>query len=306
LKDMHYSKFDYAIPTSNAKSNTLRGFTLIELLVVIAIIAILAAILFPVFAKVREKARQISCASNLKQISLGIMQYTQDNDENYPTGSRGFLGQGWAGNVYPYVKSTAVFKCPDDPTPQGKNGSVTLYPVSYAGNLNFLRIDGSNPGDPHSGQALASLNSPSKTVLLCEVNGIYGPIDQPGEVGNNNVVSAVTNATISGEVYPFANGPAQGGHMVTGCIGGFDCSAYVAKPATGYAALTGQHTDGSNFMMADGHVKWFRGSQVSGGSVALAEDCNQWGSPAVADCGANQGMAMGTGSSQFAVTFSIK
>ncbi|MCW3058828.1 MAG: prepilin-type N-terminal cleavage/methylation domain, partial [Capsulimonas sp.] len=62
-----------------------KGFTLIELLVVIAIIAILAAILFPVFAKAREKARQISCASNMKQLALGLLQYNQDNDESMPT-----------------------------------------------------------------------------------------------------------------------------------------------------------------------------------------------------------------------------
>ena len=70
------------------------GFTLIELLVLIAIIAILAAILFPVFAKVREKARQISCLSNMKQLGLGFAQYTQDNDEAYPCG----MWQAVAGN----------------------------------------------------------------------------------------------------------------------------------------------------------------------------------------------------------------
>ena len=94
-----------------------RGFTLIELLVVIAIIAILAAILFPVFAKAREKARQITCASNEKQLGLGVLQYTQDNDERLPCGNvnGGALGNfpdGWAGQIYPYVKSTGVYKCP--------------------------------------------------------------------------------------------------------------------------------------------------------------------------------------------------
>src|ERR1700749_5072233 len=104
-------------------SNTKSGFTLIELLVVIAIIAILAAILFPVFAKVREKARAISCLSNTKQLALGCVQYSQDNDEKSadgddPTG----LGSGWAGQIYPYVKSTAVFTCPDDSSAELKNG----------------------------------------------------------------------------------------------------------------------------------------------------------------------------------------
>jgi len=86
------------------------GFTLIELLVVIAIIAILAAILFPVFAKAREKARQTSCLSNLKQIGLGFLMYAQDYDETL-FGSRGVLG-GYAGAITPYVKNTQIFKCP--------------------------------------------------------------------------------------------------------------------------------------------------------------------------------------------------
>src|SRR6185437_11900503 len=105
--------------TSIHRSPQQRGFTLIELLVVIAIIAILAAILFPVFAKARGKARQASCASNEKQIALGLIQYTQDNDERFPTGdvyNTAYSGRGWAAHVYPYIKSAGVFKCPDDPT----------------------------------------------------------------------------------------------------------------------------------------------------------------------------------------------
>jgi len=89
------------------------------LLVVIAIIAILAAILFPVFAKVREKARQITCASNLKQIGLGLTQYIQDNDECYPYSRIDNIPGGdmpWEGMIYPYVKSTQVFRCPDNTT----------------------------------------------------------------------------------------------------------------------------------------------------------------------------------------------
>src|SRR6195256_2934245 len=100
-----------------------RGFTLIELLVVIAIIAILAAILFPVFAQARAKARQASCTSNVKQMSLGVMMYIQDYDETFPFWNWGdSYGSGtlhpnhfesfWANAIYPYVKNGQVYTCP--------------------------------------------------------------------------------------------------------------------------------------------------------------------------------------------------
>ena len=116
------------VQTLTRKRNN--AFTLIELLVVIAIIAILAAILFPVFAQVREKARQTQCLSNLKQLGLGVTQYVQDNDEKFPAGNNWVsdkpvddefgLGAGanylygWKYQVMPYIKSGAVFVCPDD------------------------------------------------------------------------------------------------------------------------------------------------------------------------------------------------
>src|SRR5689334_25398731 len=94
-----------------------RAFTLIELLVVIAIIAILAAILFPVFARARENARRSSCQSNEKQIGLGILQYVQDYDERYPLSrvdNSGITRNTWYGMIQPYVKSTQLFQCPSD------------------------------------------------------------------------------------------------------------------------------------------------------------------------------------------------
>ncbi|MBU0607764.1 MAG: prepilin-type N-terminal cleavage/methylation domain-containing protein [Armatimonadetes bacterium] len=123
-----------------------RGFTLIELLVVIAIIAILAAILFPVFAKAREKARQSSCLSNVKQIILGVLQYTQDYDEMLPLGTSYWYAPGGGGSaartdplgwwdcLAPYVKNTQIFACPSDsPNTQGTPwGTFTL---SYCANM---------------------------------------------------------------------------------------------------------------------------------------------------------------------------
>jgi prepilin-type N-terminal cleavage/methylation domain-containing protein/prepilin-type processing-associated H-X9-DG protein len=131
------------------------GFTLIELLVVIAIIAILAAILFPVFARARENARRASCQSNLKQISLGILQYVQDYDEKFPspavcgpilleTGQNsGNSGCGapapgnyyhlWMHIIHPYVKSVQVFNCPS----QSNTAYIGTYTGQYTGNIHY-------------------------------------------------------------------------------------------------------------------------------------------------------------------------
>src|SRR5579862_9797418 len=111
-----------------------RGFTLIELLVVIAIIAILAAILFPVFAQARESARKIACLSNTKQLGLGIMMYVQDYDEVYPMDSWDVPAIGnadndlhsgayissvtWIWQIMPYLKNRQILVCPSDPNPK--------------------------------------------------------------------------------------------------------------------------------------------------------------------------------------------
>ena len=135
---------------------------MIELLVVIAIIAILAAILFPVFAKAREKARQISCASNLKQIGLGIMQYVQDNDETLPVSRHDDTASTpWQVQIMPYVKSVGLFKCPDASDNTFVNGSNNTIPISYVashGGFNNAYLYG-GPG-PINPEASFSWGSP--------------------------------------------------------------------------------------------------------------------------------------------------
>ena len=110
-------------------------------------IGIIAAILFPVFQKVHEGSHR-SCASNMKQLGLAFIQYTQDADEKYPQGVNA-AGNGWAGQIYPFIKSTDVYHCPDDP----HDGKF----ISYAENQNLV------------GQSVAVLNNPAATVALYEL-----------------------------------------------------------------------------------------------------------------------------------------
>jgi prepilin-type N-terminal cleavage/methylation domain-containing protein/prepilin-type processing-associated H-X9-DG protein len=144
------------------------GFTLIELLVVIAIIAILAAILFPVFARARENARRASCQSNLKQIALGFKQYTQDFDEKFPpdhvvvpinsADTDGY--RGWAVLLQPYLKSEQIFQCPSESSaPGGFDNTPTA--IDYFYNYNLAR----NAADQPSGISDAAIPYPTNTIL---------------------------------------------------------------------------------------------------------------------------------------------
>jgi len=244
-----------------SQRNNVSGFTLIELLVVIAIIAILAAILFPVFAKVREKARQTSCLSNEKQLGLAFMQYSQDNDETLPNGTQlnfgGSLGAGWGGQVFPYVKSIGVYHCPDDSTPGIPGATPPQYPVSYAYNTNIPNTFNAGNGLPITLGKLPAFTSPAKTVLLSEVTNAYGAVNVANEGGAVNNVSpgSTGNAFFDGQAHGNQDSPTVKG--ATGYLAGY--SKDISQPL-------GRHTDGACYLFADGHAKWVRGSQMCPGA----------------------------------------
>ena len=152
-----------------------RGFTLIELLVVIAIIAILAAILFPVFAKAREKARQTSCLSNLKQITLAALQYAQDYDEYYLCGRPQYAACGadsvafWYHVITPYIKNTQIFKCPSSVS-GGNPGCGNYFPWARAANIvnNYginCRFGTGQSGAPK----MSAVRQPASTIYISDV-----------------------------------------------------------------------------------------------------------------------------------------
>ena len=185
-------------PASHMLGHTFRkrrAFTLIELLVVIAIIAILAAILFPVFAQARDKARSASCMSNMKQLGLAFMQYVQDSDETMPLVAYSMWDRRsphWSDLVFPYVKETGVYNCPSDPQdspdsqdthryvhpPESRNGGFDEY-GSYLYNF-YARWDGAprcngpypieDPADAKYNRqgTLANIAVPASTLLLAE------------------------------------------------------------------------------------------------------------------------------------------
>ncbi len=253
-----------------------RGFTLIELLVVIAIIAILAAILFPVFQKVRENARRTACLSNEKQLALGYLQYIQDNDETFVFSQTfNVAGAGWAGRIYPYVKSTGVYVCPDDSLarPPWKP-----QPLSYAENTN---ISATNPpwtwtfdasGKPVSGMGtatLATLDAPASTVLIYEASGTLGNAYASEPIGQQpNTIYSNQNGTTS-VADPNENGSTAGlgtNFPYTSPVIADRHGFYTQNAADKAQSPTGSLVGHANFMMGDGHCKYLAVSPENGGT----------------------------------------
>ncbi len=290
-----------------------RGFTLIELLCVVAIISILAAILFPVFAQAREKARQTTCLSNDRQMGLAMMQYVTDYDEQFPSGlgvsegERMWAGEGWAGQCFPYHRSPGIFRCLSDA--QGAANEPN-YVVSYGYNINLVAI----PGEwddyysaPPPGIAQSALNSPARSVLLFEVTGVLANVAisregaDPGSVPGRNY-SASGNG-LDNRLYAQRDWSTRTENQyATGYLGG----RLPPNPnLTQFASPTGRHSNGSNFLLSDGHARWLLGANVSSGLNASAPSCFQDNQPALPGC---EGLfhAAGTEAVTPAATFSIR
>ena len=258
------------------KTSTYRGrrsaFTLIELSVVITIIAILSAILYPVVATVRTKSRTEACMSNFRQLGLGILAYAKDYDDTYPNGTYEYSAiGGWAGQVYPYVKNSSAFRCPDD----SLTVSPTDNPTSYAMNSNYGVQGDLKHGVPNVAFGIKDLSAPKGTVLLFEVQG-NNAIDvttlTEGPYPHNYSSSPFGNGEISGfspsggGTFDSCSGDRSKASLkfATGYLGGRNPGAYACH----YTGRTGRHHDGSNFLLGDGHARWFRGSDVSSGKNA--------------------------------------
>ena len=258
-----------------------QAFTLIELLVVIAIIAILAAILFPVFAKVREKARATTCLSNEKQIGLGFMQYVQDNDETFPRWQ--FDSQPpddntqhpWTTAVFPYIKSGdsgigadgspitwgtgGVFNCPDYSHPE--------LGTSYAVNITMMQEgpDSLVPaGNVIPSATDADLQTPADTVMATEV-GVYSA---PGVMYIFDPSEGLWTTT---------TGNPPGSHPDDVAIPAGDCDANPADNNWNAYGVCGmlpryRHTSTCNMIFSDGHAKaivrgrlnWYRNIYIPG------------------------------------------
>ena len=258
-----------------------KAFTLIELLVVIAIIALLAAILFPVFATARENARKATCQSNLKQIGLGIVQYAQDFDETqvpaYNVGGNGTISfETWMYLLQPYVRSYQVYSCPDsqDPVLQGTgtntwgqyviNNSYVQAATNSAYKNHFLSPTSTScitpdvncgSGYPLNYNAIiSSITSPSTTVLMFDGENIHGTgyshvaaLDaEPDNASTPTSWSIQPN--LSADCSPWGGG--------SGCpVYSFAGDPELYTTGLGGAGVVARHNGFSNVLWCDGHVK---------------------------------------------------
>ena len=231
-----------------------RGFTLIELLVVIAIIAILAAILFPVFARAREKARAASCLSNCKQQGLGFMMYVQDYDETFPVWDRfapsNQMPLAPAAAIFPYVKNTDLFSCPSgNPSPNiaglprgwdqyGWASPMYQFPGPASNGYSYNESLFYSGSVGIGGLRLARVTKPAETLMLGDGAHMYG--------GSGTFV--------------FAN------RCCDSNIGWQDGSLDGTDSSTGQPSPDdyGRHNGGSNIAFVDGHAKWLSDRDMLG------------------------------------------
>jgi prepilin-type N-terminal cleavage/methylation domain-containing protein/prepilin-type processing-associated H-X9-DG protein len=241
--------------------NNRRGFTLIELLVVIAIIAILAAILFPVFAQAREKARQTSCLSNFNQVVKAHLMYVQDFDEKFAPfmwgpGDGGFSYNWqtcftWPQMVIPYVKSWPVFRCPSDPfandatslanmgIPAGSTGRAKEYAVGLNTDLgyNYMYLSPMKGASAQGqGVVLAALGAAANCYMFLDSVWDYGGCDV--QKGGGNWFVEAPSFWYSDSEWWF------GGWQID------DCNSWLH-----YGGTYPRHNNGANVGFADGHCK---------------------------------------------------
>jgi prepilin-type N-terminal cleavage/methylation domain-containing protein/prepilin-type processing-associated H-X9-DG protein len=214
-----------------------KAFTLIELLVVIAIIALLAAILFPVFSRARENARKASCQSNLKQIGLGLAQYTQDYDERLVPGDDqgNTIRRHYAELLMPYLKSQQIFSCPSASGSKNECNPFGRFPVSYALNQ-IYELDNSRQSSwifrAGSPMSLAAIEDTSRTVFI-------GDVQNQGAGSEEDFCYQVIGSVVNAATPPTTLGRTNS-----------------------QGAFVNRHLDGANWAFMDGHVKWMPISKI--------------------------------------------